>query len=135
MCTRRKNKSNMSSTLGEWHIFGCACLKHKCAGIPTFWHVFAHLGYLGIPNKYRQNKRNEASMLASAADSASSHFWTKKQIIFQNYNPPPKKNPQLKHSAYWRHWLSQCVQIIAPIQEGRTWRRKNAHTKIAQLLS
>ena len=22
--------STLSSTLGEWHIFGCACLKHKC---------------------------------------------------------------------------------------------------------
>ena len=50
---------------------------------------FAHLGYLDIPNKYRQNKRKEASMLASAADSASSHFWTKKQISFHKLQPPP----------------------------------------------
>ena len=31
MCSRcKKNISTLSSTLGEWHIFGCACLKHKC---------------------------------------------------------------------------------------------------------
>ena len=31
MCSRSLTKiSTPSSILGEWHIFGCACLKHKC---------------------------------------------------------------------------------------------------------
>ena len=29
--------STPSSTLGKLHVFGCACLKHKCTVIPTFW--------------------------------------------------------------------------------------------------
>ena len=46
--------STPSSTLGEWHIFGCACLKHKCGvwgddaggggaagdSFVDMWHIF-----------------------------------------------------------------------------------------------
>ena len=55
--TLRKNKSKNvalpgctpSSTLGEWHIFGCACLKHKCsAKKAVFNNILSKIAYFVV---------------------------------------------------------------------------------------
>ena len=40
--------STLSSTLGEWHIFGCAFLKHKCGPVAKCDHAFKKKSTISI---------------------------------------------------------------------------------------
>ena len=64
MFKKLKKNSTLSSTLGEWHIFGCECLKHK-------WRI-SHSSFL---HKRRVDRKDSRKSPRSARSSQGTWTW------------------------------------------------------------